>query len=386
MPALADEVIAAIRDRVPAYRRPLRGRFGAGIRAGVEEALRPVRRADRRSEPRPQRRRARLPRARAGRAPRAALARRAARGLPAGRPGRLAAGRRDRDRRPASTGGRWRCSPRRCSPTSTSSRRCRRRATRRSSRSPPGRRSGAAGESPRLLLDPIRPTRGVAARRPTRRAGRCRGPSPRSSGRPGAAPRPRLPAAALVVEERRPAAGTALIADPDAPGVRARLERAAAQTTAALGPTVATARRRAPARAARASLLGAGAATASSTAPACSSRRAPGGARHARRPRGPGATRRAPAGAARRGDAGLARATDRDTSLLARPSGRGRAGRRRAARPPADGALPARGACASCSARRSTTRRGGSSWRWRCEARFRRTRGRETELTPRRRQ
>jgi hypothetical protein len=39
VPALSDEVIEAIRDRVPAYRRPLRGRFGAGIRRGVEEAL-----------------------------------------------------------------------------------------------------------------------------------------------------------------------------------------------------------------------------------------------------------------------------------------------------------------------------------------------------------
>lgn len=39
VPAVSDEVIEAIRDRVPAYRRPLRGRFGAGIRRGVEEAL-----------------------------------------------------------------------------------------------------------------------------------------------------------------------------------------------------------------------------------------------------------------------------------------------------------------------------------------------------------
>jgi hypothetical protein len=39
VPALSDEVIAAIRERVPAYRRPLRGRFGAGIREGVEQAL-----------------------------------------------------------------------------------------------------------------------------------------------------------------------------------------------------------------------------------------------------------------------------------------------------------------------------------------------------------
>ena len=39
MPSLSDEVIEAIRERVPAYRRPLRGRFGAGIRSGVAEAL-----------------------------------------------------------------------------------------------------------------------------------------------------------------------------------------------------------------------------------------------------------------------------------------------------------------------------------------------------------
>ena len=32
-------MIAAIRERVPAYRRPLRGRFGVGIRRGVEQAL-----------------------------------------------------------------------------------------------------------------------------------------------------------------------------------------------------------------------------------------------------------------------------------------------------------------------------------------------------------
>lgn len=39
VPRMSDAVIAAIRERVPAYRRPLRGRFGAGIRRGVEEAL-----------------------------------------------------------------------------------------------------------------------------------------------------------------------------------------------------------------------------------------------------------------------------------------------------------------------------------------------------------
>ncbi len=39
VPALSDEIIEAIRERVPAYSRPLSGRFGAGIRIGVEEAL-----------------------------------------------------------------------------------------------------------------------------------------------------------------------------------------------------------------------------------------------------------------------------------------------------------------------------------------------------------
>jgi PucR C-terminal helix-turn-helix domain len=39
VPEMSDQVIEAIRERVPAYRRPLRGRFGAGIRRGVEEAL-----------------------------------------------------------------------------------------------------------------------------------------------------------------------------------------------------------------------------------------------------------------------------------------------------------------------------------------------------------
>ncbi|MQA75070.1 MAG: PucR family transcriptional regulator, partial [Solirubrobacterales bacterium] len=39
MPALSEEVIAAIRAGVPAYSRPLSERFGAGIRAGVEQAL-----------------------------------------------------------------------------------------------------------------------------------------------------------------------------------------------------------------------------------------------------------------------------------------------------------------------------------------------------------
>jgi hypothetical protein len=39
LPEVADEIIEAVR-RVPAYARPLEGEFGAGIRAGVQEALR----------------------------------------------------------------------------------------------------------------------------------------------------------------------------------------------------------------------------------------------------------------------------------------------------------------------------------------------------------
>src|SRR4051794_7915452 len=40
VPALADEIIAAVRDEVPDYARPFEGAFGRGMRAGVDEALR----------------------------------------------------------------------------------------------------------------------------------------------------------------------------------------------------------------------------------------------------------------------------------------------------------------------------------------------------------
>jgi PucR C-terminal helix-turn-helix domain len=39
MPALGDEIIAAIRESVPEYARPLEGSFGRGVRSGVGEAL-----------------------------------------------------------------------------------------------------------------------------------------------------------------------------------------------------------------------------------------------------------------------------------------------------------------------------------------------------------
>jgi hypothetical protein len=52
--------------------------------------------------------------------------------------------------------------------------------------------------------------------------------------------RPRLPAGALVSEEDAGGGGTALIGDPEAPGALTRLERAAGETTAVLGPAVDT--------------------------------------------------------------------------------------------------------------------------------------------------
>ena len=98
VPALSDEIIEAIRERVPAYRRPLRGRFGAGIRGGVEEALAQF--VDLIADPELDRsgQRRGLSGARPRRVPRATLARRAARRLPARRAGRLAPGLGDRDR------------------------------------------------------------------------------------------------------------------------------------------------------------------------------------------------------------------------------------------------------------------------------------------------
>jgi hypothetical protein len=39
LPALADEIVAALVSTVPAYTRPLQGGFGRGVRTGVEQAL-----------------------------------------------------------------------------------------------------------------------------------------------------------------------------------------------------------------------------------------------------------------------------------------------------------------------------------------------------------
>jgi hypothetical protein len=39
LPALADEIVAAVSEGVPDYARPLEGPFGRALRAGVEDAL-----------------------------------------------------------------------------------------------------------------------------------------------------------------------------------------------------------------------------------------------------------------------------------------------------------------------------------------------------------
>src|SRR5215210_3563243 len=39
LPALVDDVIAAVREAVPPYRRPFEGSFGRNVRVGVEQAL-----------------------------------------------------------------------------------------------------------------------------------------------------------------------------------------------------------------------------------------------------------------------------------------------------------------------------------------------------------
>ncbi len=239
VPALSDEVIAAIRDQVPAYRRPLRGRFGAGIRTGVEEALGQF--VALIADPSPDR----------------SGAERVYRELGRGE---------HRERRSLDAlleayrlGARvaWR----RVAEIAIDANVDRRTLAlladavfayidELSALSAEGyaeEQSVAAGEAQRrrrrvarLLLDADPDPAGVEAA-----ADEAGWEIPRTvaalvwatGGRRLA---PRLPAAALVVEDEATGGGTALIADPDAPRLRAQIERAAAQTTAALGPTVPT--------------------------------------------------------------------------------------------------------------------------------------------------
>ncbi len=238
VPALSDEVIEAIRERVPAYRRPLRGRFGAGLRAGVEEALAQF--ADLVADPELDRT--------GGDAVYRALGRgeyRERRSLDA----LLAAYRLGA-----------RVSWRRVSAIAIEARVDRRTLAllaeavfayidELSALSADGyaeAQSAAAGESERmrrriaaLLLDPD--TDEAAVRAAAAEAGWD--PPERIAALAwaggGSRLRSRLPAGTLVAEPGDDGrTGIALLADPDAPGLDARLERAASRTPVVLGPTM----------------------------------------------------------------------------------------------------------------------------------------------------
>jgi hypothetical protein len=238
VPALSDEVIEAIRDRVPAYRRPLRGRFGVGIRRGVEEALGQF--ADLIVDPELDR----------------SGAERVYRGLGRGE---------HRERRSLDAlleayrlGAR--VSWRRVSAIAIEADVDRPTLalladavfayidglSAQSAEGYAAEQSAAAGETERrrrrlaqLLLEPSPdPDAVVVAAQEARWELPARVAALAWQGG-GRRLRSRLPADALRVEDEHEEGGIALLADPDAPGLTGRLGRAAAQTTAVLGPTVA---------------------------------------------------------------------------------------------------------------------------------------------------
>jgi PucR C-terminal helix-turn-helix domain len=230
-------VIEAIRERVPAYRRPLRGRFGAGIRIGVEEALGQF--ADLIADSALDR----------------SGAERVYRGLGRGEYRE----RRSLDALLAAYRLGARVSWRRVSEIAIDAGVDRRTLAllaeavfayidELSALSAEGyaeEQSVAAGETQRrrrqlaeLLLEPdpdeeaIREAAAEAGWRPPAEIAAV------VWAEGGRRLRPRLPDAALVIEDEAASGGTALVGDPEAPGLRARLERAASATVAALGPTV----------------------------------------------------------------------------------------------------------------------------------------------------
>jgi hypothetical protein len=237
VPALSDEVIAAIRERVPAYRRPLRGRFGAGIRTGVEEALRQF--VELIVDPSLDR----------------SGAERVYRGLGRGE----ARERRSLDALLAAYRLGARVSWRRVSELAIEANVDRRTLALLaeavfayidgiSALSVEGyaeEQSLAAGELQRrrrrladLLLAP---DPDEAAMRDAAAAADWDPPARLAALvwlTPGRRLRSRLPAAALLIEDELEGEATALIPDPAAPGLRGRLERAAAGTLAAIGPSV----------------------------------------------------------------------------------------------------------------------------------------------------
>lgn len=237
VPALTDEVIAAIRERVPAYRRPLRGRFEAGIRGGVEEALTQF--ADLISEPGLDR----------------SGAERVYRGLGRGE---------HRERRSLEA---------LLSAYRLGARVSWRRVSEIAIAANVDRRTLALlaeavfayiDELSALSVEGYATEQSVAAgeleRRRRRLAQALLGPDPDEDAIRAAAAgadwelpaslaavvwreggrrlRPRLPETALVLERESSDAGVALLADPGAPGLRARLGRAAASNPVALGPSV----------------------------------------------------------------------------------------------------------------------------------------------------
>jgi hypothetical protein len=230
-------VIAAIRERVPAYRRPLSGRFGAGIRTGVEEALGQF--ADLISDPSLDR----------------SGAERVYRGLGRGEHRE----RRSLDALLAAYRVGARVSWRQVAQIGIDAGVDRRTLAllaesvfayidELSALSAEGyaeEQSAAAGEMQRrrralarLLLSPNPDAEAVH-----RAAVEAGWETPAtiaalvwSAG--GRRLGPRLPPTTLVVENDAGEGGTALLADPEAPGQRARVERAARSTVAALGPTV----------------------------------------------------------------------------------------------------------------------------------------------------
>jgi PucR C-terminal helix-turn-helix domain len=238
VPALSDEVIEEIRVRVPAYRRPLRGRFGAGLRAGVAEALAQF--ADLVVDPE-------LDRAGAD-----AVYRALGRGEHREH--------RSMDALLAAYRIGARVSWRRVSAVAIEAGVDRRTLallaeavfayidgiSALSAEGYAQAQSAAAGESERkrrrlaaLLLDPLASEDAVQAAAdeavwdpPERIAAVAWAPGAR------ALPR-RLPAGSLVADPGDGTPGLALLADPDAPGLAAALERAAAEAVVVLGPAVA---------------------------------------------------------------------------------------------------------------------------------------------------
>ncbi|MFL5871549.1 MAG: helix-turn-helix domain-containing protein [Solirubrobacterales bacterium] len=233
VPALSDEVIEAIRDRVPAYSRPLRGRFGAALRRGVEEALGQF--ADLIVDPELDR----------------SGAERVYRGLGRGeyREQRSLDALLEAYRVGA------RVSWRRVSQIAIEANVDRRTLalladavfayidslSAFSAEGYAAEQSAAAGETERrrrrlarLLLTPDPDPDDVAAAAQDAGWELPRAVAALAWSEEGRSLRSRLPPDALTVADD----GIALIRDPEAPGLRARLERGAAQTTAALGPAV----------------------------------------------------------------------------------------------------------------------------------------------------